>query len=123
MANSSRLFTIDNLTVKSYDAANSSFDITEHVDPFTVDGSGYANETPVYDLTGNLTFDGVYQYSYDAWNRLITTTKTYRDGNGDLQSGQTFDIMSYDGRGRSQYGGWTVSWRVLSFPLSVTTTP
>ncbi|MCP4379005.1 MAG: RHS repeat protein, partial [bacterium] len=32
------------------------------------------NETPAYDLDGNLTDDGTFQYDYDAENRLISVT-------------------------------------------------
>ncbi len=91
---------IDELTIKSWDAATSAFDITEHYDNFTVDGSGYASETPTYDLAGNLTYDGVQQYTYDAWNRLISVAHAYRDSGGTLQHGQTFDAMRYDAKGR-----------------------
>ena len=39
-------------------------------------------------------------YTYDAWNRLVSAGKWYRDGSGTLQSGGTFVTMAYDGRGR-----------------------
>ena len=32
-----------------------------------------------HDAAGNLTYDGVYQYAYDAWNRMVKVTKAYRD--------------------------------------------
>ncbi|HVS70254.1 MAG TPA: hypothetical protein VHQ47_03250 [Phycisphaerae bacterium] len=49
---------------------------------------------------GNLTFDGTQVYTYDAWNRLVGVAHGYTDGSGDVQSGETFDTMSYDGLGR-----------------------
>jgi hypothetical protein len=35
----------------------------------------------------------------DAWNRLVTVTKAYRDSSGDLQSGSIVWEMRYDGTG------------------------
>ena len=44
-----------------------------------------------HDDAGNLTYDGTYQYTYDAWNRLIETHKAYRvssdDGFGGVELG------------------------------------
>ncbi len=107
---------VDELTIKSWDTATSAFDITEHYDNFTVDGSGYASETPTYDLAGNLTYDGIQQYTYDAWNRLISVAHAYRDSGGTLQHGQTFDAMRYDAKGRrlskavSNSGQWDCTY-------------
>ncbi len=107
---------VDELTIKSWNISTSAFDITEHYDNFTVDGSGYASETPTYDLAGNLTYDGVQQYTYDAWNRLITIAHAYRDSSGTLQHGQTFDAMRYDAKGRrlskavSNTGQWDCTY-------------
>jgi hypothetical protein len=91
---------IDELTVKRWNASTSAFDIVEHVDHFTVDTNGYANETLTYDAAGNLTYDGVEAYTYDAWNRLISVTHAYRDDGGILHTGKVFETMSYDGQGR-----------------------
>ncbi len=77
---------VDELTIKSWDTATSAFDITEHYDNFTVDGSGYASETPRTDNNGNLTYDGVQQYAYDAWNRLVGIAHAYRDSGGTLRT-------------------------------------
>ncbi len=107
---------VNNFTLKSWDTATSAFDITEHYDNFTVDGSGYASETPTCDLAGNLTYDGVQQYTYDAWNRLIGIAHAYRDSSGTLQRGQTFDAMRYDPKGRrlskavSNTGQWDCTY-------------
>ncbi len=91
---------VNNFTLKSWDTATSAFDISEHWDNFALDGSGYADETPTYDPNGNLTYDGVQQYTYDAWNRLVGIAHAYRDSGGTLQHGQTFDAMRYDAKGR-----------------------
>lgn len=56
---------------RMYNDTTSSY-MTELVEHFTTDGSGYAEETPTYDADGNLTYDGTQQYTYDAWNRLKT---------------------------------------------------
>jgi len=32
--------------------------------------------TPTYDDNGNLTFDGTYKYTYDAWNRTRRTEQS-----------------------------------------------
>lgn len=47
-------------------------------------------------------YDGVYQYAYDAWNRLAKTTKAYRDpGNPSTVSlGSVVQESEYDGFGR-----------------------
>ncbi|MCC6581270.1 MAG: hypothetical protein IT440_12615 [Phycisphaeraceae bacterium] len=42
----------------------------EHVECFTVDSTGHAPDNLTCDAAGNLTYDGLYAYSYDAWNRL-----------------------------------------------------
>jgi len=79
-----------------------------------VDGSGYASETPTYDYNGNLTYDGVQQYTYDAWNRLVGLPTPYRDSG--VTHGQTFDWMQYDARGRrvskavSNTGQWDCTY-------------
>jgi RHS repeat-associated protein len=47
-----------------------------------------------------MTYDGTQAYTYDAWNRLVKVAHAYRDSNGDVQKGSTFDTMAYDGLGR-----------------------
>ena len=91
---------IDNLTLKSDRDANGTYETIEHVEPFTLDTNGAVQETLTHDDAGNLTYDGVYQYTYDAWNRLVTITKAYRDDQGTLQTGSTVATLSYDGLGR-----------------------
>ncbi len=92
--------TIDDLTLKMDRDANGSYETTELVERFTLDGDGYAQETPEYDAAGNLTYDGVFQYSYDAWNRQTKVTKAYRDDAGNIQLGSVVQENEYDGVGR-----------------------
>ncbi len=44
---------------------NGRYETVEHFDT-TVDASNPLNKTPVYDSSGNLTYDGVFRYAYDA---------------------------------------------------------
>jgi YD repeat-containing protein len=89
-----------NLTLKSWDTATSAFDITEAIDGFEVDGSGYANDTLTNDNNGNQTYDGTQAYTYDAWNRLISVAHASRDSGGTLHVGQVSSSTSYDALGR-----------------------
>jgi pyruvate/oxaloacetate carboxyltransferase len=45
---------------------------------------------------GNLTYDGLFKYTFDAWNRLAKVEKAYRDANGDLKTSLTVGIISYN---------------------------
>ncbi|MBI1368968.1 MAG: hypothetical protein GC162_09980 [Planctomycetes bacterium] len=89
-------------TVKSDRDANGSYETTEHIDAFAVDGSGYVDVSPTHDAAGNLTYDGAHVYTYDAWNRLVKATKAYRDPtNGDaVTPGSVVAEYEYDGRHR-----------------------
>jgi hypothetical protein len=89
------LETYVDLTIKSYDTATSSFDVTELEEHFTVDSSGYSSDTLTYDNNGNLLYDGTQAYSYDAWNRLATVRHAYRDASGTLHTGQVFEVIGY----------------------------
>jgi RHS repeat-associated protein len=97
---------LGDVTVSSYDAATSAFDIVEAYEPFAVDTNssnstyGMASDTEASDGNGNQTYDGTQAYTYDAWNRLMTVSHAYRDASGTLQHGQAFDTMAYDARGR-----------------------
>ncbi|MEM8784090.1 MAG: hypothetical protein AAGE65_14720, partial [Planctomycetota bacterium] len=95
---------IDDLTLEADRDADNAFEITEHVEHFTLDGNGYADQAPEYDAAGNLTYDGVFRYAYDAWNRLVSVTKAYKvdtgAGPGALQTGSTLATYRYDGLGR-----------------------
>jgi len=90
---------MSNLTVRSADGQGN-FTITEAVDPLTVDNTGYAADSFTYDNNGNLTYDGLQQYTYDAWNRLSTVAHAYRDSNGAVQAGQVSATYRYDALGR-----------------------
>ncbi|MCC6680525.1 MAG: hypothetical protein IT445_06440 [Phycisphaeraceae bacterium] len=88
---------VDNLTVKTDRDSNGSYETTDLIETFTT-SSGYAEETPTYDAAGNLTYDGVFSYVYDAWNRLVKVTKAYRDPtSGDVEYGSVISISEYDG--------------------------
>jgi YD repeat-containing protein len=91
---------VDDLEVRSFNTATSAYDTIEQVEPFTVDSNGYSDETMQYDAAGNLSYDGVESYAYDAWNRLISVAHAYRDDSGTLHTGQVFQSMTYDGQGR-----------------------
>ncbi len=91
---------IDDLTVKADRNGDGTYETIEHVESFTLDGNGYDAQTLTYDQAGNLTYDGVYTYSYDAWHRLVRVTKTYAEAPNVLQNGSTVAELSYDGRGR-----------------------
>ena len=58
-----------------------------------------AASSPTYDVAGNLTYDGLQCYTYDAWNRLATMAHGYRDATG-VHSGGVLSTCGYDGRGR-----------------------
>ncbi|WP_432799583.1 hypothetical protein [Poriferisphaera sp. WC338] len=91
---------VDDFMLRTDADGNGSFETVEHFDDFEVDNDGYADNTMAYDAAGNMTFDGVYTYTYDAWNRMISVKKAYRDTNGVLQSGSNIITMQYDALGR-----------------------
>jgi hypothetical protein len=49
------------------------------------------------DASGNLTYHGLYGYTYDAWNRLVKVQTAYRDTNGAVQETATVATMEFDG--------------------------
>ena len=53
---------------------------------------GGTSITPTHDHAGNLTYDGTYRYTYDAWNRLVKAT--LNDTDVEVQA------AVYDGLGR-----------------------
>jgi hypothetical protein len=53
---------------------------------------------PEYDAAGNMTFDGVLYYAYDAWNRMVKVNKTTPDE--DEYDGSLVAKYAYDGLGR-----------------------
>ncbi len=98
-----RTLSVDDLTLKRWNPGTSSYDVTEHEETFTADANGNVAETLAHDAAGNLTYDGVYAYGYDAWNRLVTVRPAWRDappGGGDLQFGSIIQSNAFDGAGR-----------------------
>ncbi len=91
---------LDNLKIETDRDANGSYETTELIERFTLDADDMAQETPEYDAAGNLTYDGVFQYSYDAWNRQTRITKAYRDDAGNIELGSVVQENEYDGLGR-----------------------
>ena len=61
---------------------------------------GMAGDELEYDACGNLTYDGVFKYTYDAWNRQVQVIKAYRDENHNLQLGSVVQEKEYDGLNR-----------------------
>jgi hypothetical protein len=78
---------------------NGSFETTELVETFGLAPGYRVADTLTYDSNGNLTYDGLQAYTYDAWNRLKTVAHAYRDGSG-VHSGKVFATMGYDADGR-----------------------
>ncbi len=63
------------------------------IDEYVVDETfGGTDITPTYDDNGNLTFDGNFKYTYDAWNRLVKATLDDTD--------VTIHEAAFDGLGR-----------------------
>ncbi len=97
---------VDDVTIKVHrdTTGNGTPDtwVTEHIEDFTVDNDGYADEELTHDDAGNMTYDGVFAYTYDAWNRLVQVTKAYRSpsGTGNLSYGSVVNEVRYDGLGR-----------------------
>ncbi len=94
-----------NVTIKSYNTSASSFNVTEAVENFAVTSDYMGLSTLSYDANGNLTYDGLQSYTYDAWNRLKKVAHAYRiavgdGGDGNVHSGQTSGTYSYDAAGR-----------------------
>jgi len=95
----------------------------QHEETFTLDADRYAPETMGYDAAGNLTYDGVFRYVYDAWNRLVEVRKAVSS----TADGATIASYRYDGFGKRitrqiQHSGdatitfhdyWSSSWQLL----------
>jgi hypothetical protein len=89
---------VDDLTVKVDTDANGSYETSAHVDSFD-QNNGYAEDKLTHDAAGNLTYDGIFVYRFDAWNRLVTVKKAYRDSAGNVQANLTMAELAYDGLG------------------------
>ena len=61
---------VDDFTLRTDRDGNGTYEATELVETFTVDSGGYAEEAPTHDGAGNMTYDGVFAYGYDAWSRM-----------------------------------------------------
>jgi len=90
---------IDDVTIRSDPDNNNSFSAIELIEQFNTD--------PVemrHDAAGNLTFDGNFAYTYDAWNRQIQVKRAYitKDNTGTktYHEGSTISTSTYDGFGR-----------------------
>ncbi len=103
---------IDNVTVKRDHDNDGSFTdagtVIEHVEDFDISANGGGgtgmegrDAGPTYDAAGNLTYDGVFAYGYDAWNRLTTIHKAYRDpSTNNVTQGSLLATYVYDGLNR-----------------------
>ncbi len=91
---------VDDLKIYADRDHNGSYETLEHEEHFTLDGDNTTTESLTHDPAGNLTYDGIYQYGYDAWNRMIQVTKAYRDSGGTLHSGSVITLSRYDGLNR-----------------------
>jgi RHS repeat-associated protein len=56
-------------------------------------------DTTSYDQTGNMTFDGTFHYTYDAWNRQTAVYNDTVNGSGQHVDGTLVATYEYDGRG------------------------
>jgi RHS repeat-associated protein len=63
-------------------------------------GASALGVEPDYDAAGNLIDDGVYQYGYDAWNRLVSVERKAVDADGEYTVVATY---RYDGLGHRVY--------------------
>ncbi len=88
---------VSDVTIKSYSTTTSSFSVTEAVENFALDSSFNGVSTLAYDNNGNLLYEGLQRYTYDAWNRLKTLAHCYQDKD---HSGQPFERLIYDAAGR-----------------------
>ena len=96
-------------------------DKTEIVEDFELDDEtdSYAEEKLVHDAAGNLTYDGMYKYIYDAWNRLVEVKRAYRTSGGTLTEGLTVATIEYDSLGRrivkdvDNCGNWDIDYHYL----------
>ena len=102
---------VDDLSVRIDGNANGSFadaeDVLIHEDDFELTSGDSENiddaDFDAHDAAGNLVWDGVYRYAYDAWNRLVTVERAYREpgqAGDNLEANVVINDMAYDGLGR-----------------------
>ncbi len=65
---------VDDLAIDYYNGVSYARDFEEG---FEVDSAGYALEQLEHDAAGNLTYDGMFAYTYDAWNRQTTAHRAH----------------------------------------------
>ncbi|QQE14014.1 RHS repeat-associated core domain-containing protein [Planctomycetota bacterium] len=90
---------VDDFLVRTDSNGDGTFDRVEHFDDFEVTDS-YAQNTYEYDAAGNMTFDGVYAYTYDAWNRMTQVYKAHRNTLGNVENGALVQSNQYDALGK-----------------------
>ncbi len=101
-----RIVALDDLTLRTDRDANGSYETTEHVERFTVDSTGNAPTSLTHDAAGNLTYDGRWAYAYDAWNKLATVHKAYREATDNGSGGVTLGSVQLGSQtARYQYDG------------------
>ena len=90
---------IDNVSIRTDTDNDGVYETEEMIEQFNTD--------PVemrYDAAGNLTFDGNYAYTSDAWGRQVEVKHAFitKDANGTktYHEGSTISTSLYDGRGR-----------------------
>ena len=87
---------VDDLTLRAW---NGSAWADELVETFTADSLGLTYDTLAHDAAGNLTYDGCFRFTFDAFNRMVKVQRAWRDGGG-LQTGSTVGTIAYDGLNR-----------------------
>ncbi len=90
---------IDSFTLVYDSDDDGDFDANDTVEMVETFDSG---DELVHDNVGNLIYDGLYSYTYDAWNRLATVSRAYpdTDSDGEPEIGSTIATLSYDAAGR-----------------------
>ena len=106
---------IDDMTVEGWD---DSAWVVQAVEAFTTDANGHAGHRPAHDEAGSMVYDGQYQYTFDAWNRLAKVERAWRDdANTVIQTGSTIAEIQYDGLHRrtikkiTNSGDWDATYR------------
>jgi len=93
---------VDNLTVEYHDGSNWQTALFEGFEYYW-NYYDSVKEKPTHDAAGNLAYDGLFSYTYDAWNRLAKVQKAYRAANGSLTTTFTVATIKYDALGRRNY--------------------
>jgi RHS repeat-associated protein len=93
----------ESVTLKSDTDGNGSYETLELVESFGNDSNNFKDMEPEHDAAGNLTFDGLRKYTYDAFNRLVKVENAFKDAghnSGALTVGSTIAEYAYDGASR-----------------------